>query len=193
MTLFTHLLLSGYVYQKMTKESRVKWLPFMIGSVRPDLTPDFLRIPHTLSGSGQQTNALYQELLTGSEQSTGFSQTLGILTHYLSDYFCLSHQSEERYTRLFQHFIHERALFIKMLWMVLTHQEPSVDNVRRPSAFLDEMIGTIQNEYSVQKESIRKDLDFAVQASLWVCRSALCFSVQQDKLQNVGQLAKSVS
>lgn len=193
MTLFTHLMLAGYVYQKIPKESAVMWLPFMIGSIRPDLTPDFLRVPHMLSSSGPQTKGLYHEMLSGSEQFDRFSETLGILCHYLSDYFCRSHQSEERYNRLLSHFIYERVLFVKMLWMMLTHQEPTTSINRKPSAFLGEIIGTMQSEYRCIEETIGKDLDFAIQASLWTCRSALYYSVQQENPLDAGQLAKSIS
>lgn len=192
MTLFTHLLLSGYVYQKIPKESGVKRLPFMLGSIRPDLAPDFLRIPHTLPGSGQNTIALYNELLSGLERSAQFSQNLGVLCHYLSDYFCSSHQSEEQYNNLLSHFIHERILFVKMFWMMLTCQKPSDSKERRPSAFLDEMIDSMLSEYRFVEETVRKDLDFAFQSSLWVCRSALYYSIYPKATQNAGQLVKSV-
>ncbi|MEQ8174235.1 MAG: zinc dependent phospholipase C family protein [Syntrophomonadaceae bacterium] len=108
----THWLIGDTVAHIASEQipGRINKLAFCWGSVLPDLVRPYSLIPHTINGS----EALLTKLLNQTEliQSKGvwtLSMHLGIISHLVSDYFCLAH-NETSLEALVPHAIYEAKL-----------------------------------------------------------------------------------
>lgn len=94
----THWLIGETVARFVNKQEpgRINPLAFSWGCVLPDIAPPFNQIPHTVDDSYW----LFSKLLSQAQNPTfinrrDFSIHMGMLCHFLSDYFCLAHNNPE--------------------------------------------------------------------------------------------------
>lgn len=95
MNIIVHLLFSCNMRRIIRKQSGVKlnMLGFMYGNILPDIRS--MHKPHRLNGSLDFLVKRTQNLIRKPHQASSlysWSKELGIITHYLSDYFCYAHQ-----------------------------------------------------------------------------------------------------
>jgi len=115
MNIIMHLLFSYNMRRIIRKHSGVKLnlLGFMYGNILPDIKAIYK--PHRISESlpfvVKRAKVLMKEpYQTGSRYS--WSRKLGIITHYLSDYFCYAHQ--DHYDKgLGRHMLYEMRMISK--------------------------------------------------------------------------------
>lgn len=97
-----------------------------------------------------------------------FSYNLGILNHYLADYFCSPHDDRKQYEgHLRSHLLYEKDLhqYARSINVVDTLTIPDIKSARQSHIidFIEELLG----EYREQKVSYERDLTYAINA----CRS----------------------
>lgn len=94
----SHLSLSRYLIDSIQVEDLQKYRKsFLFGSILPDCTPSFVTKRHTITGTFE---ILKEEILAITEDydcsqgiTSEFSRHLGIVTHYIADYFTFPHNS----------------------------------------------------------------------------------------------------
>jgi hypothetical protein len=89
-----------------------KWL--LNGSIVPDIHPFMMFIPHTKDKSLRivQKNMdwlIERGIPNNKKDIEKFSYKLGIIIHFVSDYFCKAH-NERKYDNLLIHYLYERKL-----------------------------------------------------------------------------------
>ncbi|MEN6391010.1 MAG: zinc dependent phospholipase C family protein [Syntrophomonas sp.] len=108
----THWLIGDTVAQIAAEQipGRINKLAFCWGNVLPDLVRPYSIIPHTINGSGPLlTKLLGQTQLIQFKGPWTLYVHLGIISHLLSDYFCLAH-NEPSLEAVVPHVIYEAKL-----------------------------------------------------------------------------------
>lgn len=93
---FSHLRIGQMVWREAVIRTRLvpNHFAFVLGNIRPDLSIKYRRIGHTREESYQFLVDEIRDLSrTGIEELTGseYAMRMGILCHYLCDYFCFVH------------------------------------------------------------------------------------------------------
>lgn len=112
----THVLLGKhlYAYVKETFGILLDRDSFLLGNVLPDVCLNFLIRPHVLNNYSFCIQSRIQKLLGTKQPSVVFdksySKQLGIICHYLSDYFCFPHR-QDYVGDIVSHVHYERDLY----------------------------------------------------------------------------------
>ena len=91
----THRLIGENIYQSVLLNNKIRldkrWLIW--GSVLPDLMPKYMKQKHFFSVSYDYILNMIEKLYNDSNNISmkEFSIRLGIITHYVSDFFCTPH------------------------------------------------------------------------------------------------------
>lgn len=93
----SHILLADYVINKVDNNNLITHTAiFKFGSLLPDLVPSFITKRHEISVTFEivrrKIENVINALLNGS-LSVKCSKDLGVITHYLSDYFTFPHNT----------------------------------------------------------------------------------------------------
>ncbi len=93
---------------------------FRYGCIKPDLVPKLISVPHYFSESFafvmEEAGRLYEMNFSKKKSFAKFCERLGVIVHYLSDFFCTAHNSPA-YDNLGRHVTYEAylaGLFEKM-------------------------------------------------------------------------------
>ncbi|MDR3601117.1 MAG: zinc dependent phospholipase C family protein [Desulfosporosinus sp.] len=96
MNILMHVELSRVIRKAVEKELNLKIdnFSFTYGNIKPDIIPSSL--PHYKESALESVQAEIEQLATlkfnhSSRWLKQFSERLGIITHYLSDFFCYAH------------------------------------------------------------------------------------------------------
>ncbi len=95
---------------------------FYFGSIQPDLNPGMISTPHEFESSYGKLKETILELTAGfhgGTDSASFWRNLGIVLHYIADYFTFPHNSNYEGT-LKDHCLHERDMKYYLRYFVQT-------------------------------------------------------------------------
>lgn len=110
----THWLIGGTIGKIITRRfpNRLDENLFKYGCTLPDFSLRYITIPHCKNESFELVTGLIKQTdftsLTKTEKNEN-SLRLGIITHFVSDYFCQAHNYSE-YDRFIKHFKYEAQL-----------------------------------------------------------------------------------
>lgn len=94
----SHLSLAGYIVDVVDPNMITHPLAFRFGSLEPDLVPTFITTKHRIDLTFPKLEKKIVRVLNeydGSRGLTvGLTKDLGIITHYLADYFTFPHNLE---------------------------------------------------------------------------------------------------
>lgn len=94
----SHLSVAGYIVDVMNDDMLNHHLAFRFGSLVPDLVPSFITTKHridlTFSKLEEKINRVLEEYDSDKGITLGLAKDLGIITHYLADYFTFPHNIE---------------------------------------------------------------------------------------------------
>lgn len=183
MNLLTHLDISLKLKKVIEQNYTIKLntLRFMFGNIKPDLFPWLFQTPHFKKNADsfvrQQIGKILNEKIQNNSKCNGkFSERLGVLTHYLSDFFCFAH-SDAFTDGLLVHNIYEFGLTLMTMKnsvllkkTLLDSRIPIHQNVFSIYRHLDELH---QNYSRIRRNATPlEDMVYALSA----CK-CLCFSV----------------
>lgn len=148
---------------------------FKYGSIKPDFVPRLVNIGHYKEES---MNFVQEEIVKLSsipyreekEYLKHYSIRLGIIIHYLSDFFCHAHNSKSLKQDMFKHFLYEAKLE-----SLLGKFEPEtiLSSIKLVPALNKENIINYLNikleNYKETKISHLNDLKWAIEASYSTC------------------------
>lgn len=117
----THRIIANHIYENVSDRLDIKLNRIMLqyGNMKPDFTPSLKTIKHykeptfdfvldeivSLIDDGLQQNLI---------SINNFSVRLGVITHFLSDFFCLPHHDRDYFSdKLKEHMIYEKNLHYK--------------------------------------------------------------------------------
>jgi hypothetical protein len=183
MNVFTHLAIAIRVKRSVEEllPVKLKTFDFLFGSIEPDISPSFDSIPHFKSQSEdfvkeEIENLLQMDYPVFMAYKDTFSERLGILTHYLSDFFCHAH-SDSFSGNTLEHYLYEMRLsaychkhFREVRSRPYYRSLPASRTLSGIFGYIDEL----HSEYTagMGKPSLSDDIAFAQEACF-----ALCFSI----------------
>lgn len=115
----THILIAGKIDEiindKLQTTLNTKGLKY--GSIKPDITPKLLRMKHLKNRSINQISSMIEDMKNTKYPETKrgklrFSMNLGIIMHYITDFFCYAHNHPKFVSKL-EHFKYEWKVAFK--------------------------------------------------------------------------------
>lgn len=118
MNTIMHIEYSNILYNLITKRIDVKLdkYYFTKGNIIPDFKPKYIKTSHSFN---QDNNRIFNKIINlyniyeikSKREMEVYSENLGIILHYLTDFFCYAHSSKFN-GNTFNHFIYEAQLWI---------------------------------------------------------------------------------
>lgn len=166
----THLLISKIIYNYCSEKLNVKlskW-HFAYGNIKPDFVKDNSKYCHCMNESINMVREYSQELIYSEMSIKRYSIILGMICHFICDYFCLYHTEEYKNRNIFQHLIYEIVLhfvFIKLLICGKIKTIMNGDIVKKDVALI---IDDVYQKYDKENKSFTKDITYAVSTAMAV-------------------------
>lgn len=189
MIVFTHLLFSKVLYRYYSKEVHCKLdkNSFMFGNIKPDICHEYSKYPHSIDDTLNVVSELSNQLILNKHDKKYCSMVLGMISHYVCDYFCLYHTKSYVNKKILGHFIYETRLHIQLITLLMKRKlnfiSDQLVSKKNPIAIIFEE----QTKYKEQKDSIHKDINFALSTASTVLQSIMLYSTNtfMDDLENM--------
>lgn len=183
----SHLSLAGYIVDVIDDNMIAHPLAFRFGSLEPDLVPTFITTKHridlTFYKLEKKIRKVIEEYDSSKGLTIGLSKDLGVITHYLADYFTFPHNIE--YPGTMTEHIHYEAelrdsfrLFVKHMKEAQTHfQNVTLNSAEEICAF----IRKCHEEYIHAVKSIQNDCTYILQICAQVIGAILQLLQQNSR------------
>lgn len=187
MNFFTHISISITLYKILKKKVGLDKTAFMYGNVKPDLNSRCMQKPHTLENYFAVVCEKADRLMNEEMPLKEFSEELGVICHYVSDFFCHYHLNEEIFHELKGHFMYELKLHFEYLKI-----KPKINlelGMKETRRSISSIIMELLDEYSSKLVKMEKDIKYTLSTALWICESIYYFCPQSSKviLDNVDE------
>ena len=170
----THLDMSLAIKRTIEYETgiRLDTLGFMYGNIKPDLSPYLISIPHfkhkSLNFIISEINYLLKYKVSKETKCTReFSERLGVVTHYLSDFFCYVHSKEYKGNVVF-HYMYEVGLCLfckRNLHILKTYKYSKYPISSINQKTICDSIEKLYEKCRMNKPSYTRDLIYALRMS----------------------------
>lgn len=176
MYFFTHLFISKKLYKHFSGDFPLDKKSFAYGNIKPDISHHpIYRNPHTLENYLLFVNDRAKKLVEAEISLKDFSVDLGEICHYVCDFFCYYHLNEIIYRRLFDHFFYELRLHFIMYKIYYGNKRKLLSSRKEPRKNISSIILEMQKEYLLEPVSYKRDIDYALQTTIWTCESILFY------------------
>lgn len=178
MIINTHLLFSKLIFNYCLKELDFKLSKgiFMYGNIKPDIFSEYANSSHSLEDSTKAVQEYIDKLLNNKLTAKQFSLNLGMLCHYTCDFFCIYHRKEFTKINIFKHLLYEIQLHFKLVNLLITRRLKTLKTKTFPQKDILSIILEAQNKYLQERDSIIKDITYALSTAILISESALHFS-----------------
>lgn len=170
----THKIIANLIYDDVYTEHNVKLnkTQLVYGSIKPDIYSGMPKLKHfkpqSFSVICNDISALSSSQTENNRAAIArLSQKIGVVTHYVADYFCVPHNDRSTYQHhIINHIQYENQLHL-MYKETNLRKTATIDqwldfsDVRRVMNYLDQL----HNAYSNRNESLLNDLNGSLQAS----------------------------
>ncbi|MBC8061919.1 MAG: zinc dependent phospholipase C family protein [Clostridiaceae bacterium] len=159
----THLLISQIIYKSISKEINFKLnrLDFAYGNIKPDFNNNDIKCGHTLDESLYSVNKYSEELKRKNISNREFSRALGVISHFVCDYFCLYHRDGNEKKGVFEHLLYELILHIKLISLMLTCKI-HLSSYETFGNSVEAIVWDLQTKYNSDAESLSRDITYAL-------------------------------
>lgn len=171
MYFFTHLFISKTLYKYFIGEIPLDKKAFAYGNVKPDISRESRHISHTLENYLLTVNEKAPQLIEKETSPEEFSINLGEICHYVCDFFCYYHLNEERYHKIFRHFLYELRLHVELYKIYFSRKLKMPKHKIPPHKNINSMILEMRKDYLLKPHSYKLDLDYAFHAAIRTCQS----------------------
>jgi len=166
----THIIIANIVYKYLLNKLNFKldWPSFAYGNIQPDINKSFIDCEHNMEDSLQTINYNAEELIRSDVTNKEFSLGLGIICHFICDYFCLYHTFEYRKTNPVTHGAYEGALHANFLKL----QIKGGLNIRfkcKAENNVELMVLKLRRKYNSEPKGINTDINYSVIAAVSIC------------------------
>lgn len=194
MNALTHVYLSMVFKKALEKKLpvRLHTFSFIKGNLKPDFSFLLIKTPHYKIPDSELIKKEIDKLIKHKPHkyntcTNEFSERLGIVTHYLSDFFCYAHSTNFKGSVL-DHYIYEKNLSRYRKTMKSKIME-SIGNIPCTACNLDYqsicgMIDRLHTKYCTKKPSYARDLIFTLRAGIPLAISLVssCLQLGEEKL-----------
>lgn len=173
MNLNSHLKMASKVMNLYTRKQRfTERLAFLFGNIEPDIIGSFMFVPHSAQARGESFEKRIKNCIDNIENARhGGVYTnikLGILCHFLADFFCYAHNGGIPSSR--EHIGYEMAIT-----KCLKAQSPIGTAVMLPSRRAEKILENIwaaHAEYMSLPSNPERDIAYAVSLCAYLFGSA---------------------
>lgn len=197
----THQLIAANIFEIVKSELGIEldYDGLRYGSILPDIHPLLTFVPHFFDGSIDlvEKRIMYLENSCFNydlRKIKRFSVRLGIIIHFICDYFCVAH-NEKRYNNLYQHYLYELKLkkfFRKYLIKIKDCKELYMPDSWEISVDLRSFVELKHEEYNLKRHSMTNDLLYSMQVSLIVALNVVSRSILNEERVLIGNLCIKV-
>lgn len=194
MIINTHILFSKIVYKHCLKELNFKLNKniFMYGNIKPDISSNPFKDSHTLKDSIDIVSQYFTQLDNNKLDIKQFSMILGMICHYIGDYFCLYHTEEYSKKNIFKHLAYEIALHVNLRILLIQGKLKLIDNRSLPQRNILSIIFNMQEKYFQKRRSFLRDITYAVSTITMVAESIIYFSINEFENAETYELPKDI-
>jgi hypothetical protein len=173
------------IYQRMKRNGMgLKRFPFMLGSLAPDLCLSFIFRRHEYDCSGIFVRKTMLRLYEGRFDpcSTLFAYFMGIVSHYVCDYFCYSHSPAFR-GNLGDHIKSDWVQHMPDAGNIPFHErEGHTAGFRHLMDTLDEQVRTHDHNLTRDPATTRTDITTGTVMAEWLAGAVFCSAEQYFSL-----------
>ena len=166
----SHIALAGFLVREMDDANMQKhWKAFYFGSILPDLTPKMITDPHEFDSSYLELKRRIAKLLSEAREHACKEGTLfcrlGVVMHYLADYFTFPHNKTYPGT-LKDHCTYEEKLKQDLRAFLKTEKAKQIGRDKdRDFTSLEDLFSYIkqqQEAYLKKRSNVEKDIEHIV-------------------------------
>lgn len=171
----THRIISEHVHRsvKETLGVELNKTSLIYGSIKPDIAPRLLMMDHFKPQSfdiimNEAHNLSLFTLIDNKQFMKFFSTQIGIVTHFIADFFCVPHNDRRTYKNNFiNHIIYENHLHKQLKEfndsVKVSHSSFNVDN--QTPFEIKSAIDYLHRQYSSLEETVINDIKCSLYAS----------------------------
>lgn len=163
---------------------------FYIGSILPDCVPSFLVRKHTMEDSFYVLEKEIGKLVSHFDPKKGtdsyFCRHLGVITHYISDYFTFPHNANYR-GKLRDHCIYEEELKKKIYSYVRSPEAIRTrlgETIHTPEEILA-FVRRMHEIYSAAESVVKRDCEYIISLCHTVVDAILLLFENQMQISQV--------
>jgi len=187
----THLRIAIITKRAVERELNMKLSTsgFLYGNIKPDISYKMIKNPHCKHKSSGVVRKEIEQLFNLDIKSHAgckgeFSRKLGVITHYISDFFCHSHNKDFKGSMV-DHFLYELNLDQYF------RNKASVGNILLYAKKLDSIEGTgcivsyldkLHSEYCKKGPSYTNDMTYSLNACITTAISIIFSCIQQKSM-----------
>ena len=162
----THLLISNILYKYLSNNMNFKLDrgAFAYGNIKPDFIGKDIKCNHTLDESLYCVNKYSEKLMRDDISIKEFSVCLGIICHFVCDYFCIYHREGNDKKGVFQHLFYECILHIRLLTLLLGGKL-RLNNNEMLEDSVEAIVLKLQDKYNSEKKGLKRDINYALFAA----------------------------
>ena len=189
----THLIIADHIHRNTGKSLGIELnkSSLMYGSVKPDIAPRLLKMAHF---KPQSLTIICREIKELTEHAYAddynyikyISQRIGIINHFISDFFCVPHNDRKTYKNNFrQHMVYENALHKKFKQLEKEAISPpiSLDVLNLSAEELEGVIEEYHQEYSKKDQTMLNDVVYSIHMSSLVSVMIMTNMIHNSSLQ----------
>lgn len=183
-----HMNIAHKVFETIQSELKVRinYEKFRYGSIAPDINPVLMFNSHSLASSIDFIHRSMEHmtdtgLITDKLNIKKFSFNLGMVIHFISDYFCKAH-NDQKYKNIIIHYLYEKRL--EKFFNGIKNDCDIFGGLPRNGVWrletsLKEYICCKHTEYCMTNRTMDHDIHFAVGVS-----SVVALNIVQRVLEN---------
>jgi len=191
MNIFTHLGISRGIMAVIERNLGIKLdgVGFVLGNIKPDIDPKLSSVPHLKNTVMDYVSSEIKSLLSMEDKiknrcTREFSERLGLITHYLSDFFCYAH-SEYFKGNILKHCIYES----KLSKYCRKNKVAAAENIKKRITYIDTdlvsilgYIDNMHNEYlnAGNKASCKRDMKYTMEMAASFCISVIKSYISEE-------------
>ncbi|WP_434512789.1 zinc dependent phospholipase C family protein [Desulfitobacterium sp. AusDCA] len=186
MIIYTHLGFGKILYRYLLQDLNFKLdkKEFIYGNIKPDIKNDDINAEHTMDGSINNLLIFSQKIINNYSNIATFSMALGIVCHYICDYFCTYHNGLYKKKNIFEHLVYETYLHVQFTKMVLTRKIKLNFCKNEEYTDLMDLLMNLSNKYAKNKMSITNDINYAISAAAIVSEMLIILAYNHLKVSN---------
>lgn len=161
----THGIIANLVYKQLKKDNNchLSKFSFVLGNIKPDIIKEFREKSHYFEDAIFYVLDRIQEITKLELSREEFSNELGVICHFLSDFFCLFHQNTYKKESIIKHILYEINLHLRFKKMIKVTSFFDKTHDKDLKVFdLNKMILTMHQEYLSKKSTCEEDIVYAL-------------------------------
>lgn len=166
----THILIANIVYKYILNKTHFKleYMTFAYGNIVPDFDKNNFKFDHTVEGSLNIINKNAFELMKSHASIDEFSMALGVICHFVCDYFCLHHTKDYWKQDPLGHLIYEVSLHLNLL-KCLIDRNLNISYKCKKEKDLMTMVMKLRKKYAKEPKGLMADINYSIIAATSIC------------------------